>query len=62
MIAELIAKLSTMPTARHPFGLRHAVLERAAILIADAGWEPEKADQRAYDLEVGGQLRIGGVG
>jgi hypothetical protein len=56
-----LRKLSTLPTARHPFGLRHAVLERAAILHYEAGLPLAEADAQAFALEVdGGQLAIGG--
>jgi hypothetical protein len=41
-------------------GQRYAVLERAAILIFDAGMSPTEADRRAWELEVGGQLTLGG--
>lgn len=54
--------LSTRPTPEHPFGLRYAVIERAAILHYDAGMSVEDADAEAWVLEVnGGQrsLRVG---
>lgn len=55
-----LRKLSTMPTERHPFGLRHAVLERAAILHYEAGLPLADADAQAWALEVdGGQLVLG---
>ncbi len=57
-----VRELSTIPTAEHPFGQRHAVLERAAIMHFDGGLPLAEADAKAWDLVVGGgQLRIGGV-
>lgn len=49
--------LSSSPTERHPFGLRNAVQERAAILHYDAGLPWPEADATAWDLEVGGGQR-----
>jgi len=65
MSGDIIARardLSTRPTARHPLGLRYAVIERAAILHYDAGMSLEEADAAAWDLVVGrGQTRMVGT-
>lgn len=56
-MAERISTLPTRPTDRHPFGLRDAVRERAAILISHARCPEDEADALAWDLEVGGGQR-----
>ena len=58
-----ISALSDKPTARHPLGLRTAVLERAAILHYDAGLGWAEADERALAEEAGmsSQAKLGGV-
>lgn len=49
-----IAALSDRPTSEHPFGLRTAVCERAAIKIYQAGLSPEQADKEALAETVPG--------
>jgi hypothetical protein len=49
-----IRGLSDRPTSQHPFGLQYAVLERAAILIYEAGLSPAEADMRALAETVPG--------
>lgn len=48
MSPAISAKLAKLPSAT-----RDRVLERAAILIFDAGMEPDAADHRALWLEAG---------
>lgn len=50
---DRISKLSTTPTARHPLGMRDAVLERSAVLHYDAGLDWLEADERALAEEAG---------
>lgn len=59
-----ISKLSTTPTARHPLGMRDAVMERSCILHYDAGLDWLEADERALAEEAGvaTQAKLGGVG
>jgi hypothetical protein len=46
-------------TARHPFGQRNAVLERASIIQEATGCDWPDADQTAWELEVlGGQRTL----
>lgn len=49
--------------ARLSLGMRDRVIERAAILIHDAGLTPAEADERALAEEAGvhAQQTIGGV-
>ena len=47
-----ISALSDTPTARHPFGLRTAVLERSAIWHYDAGLPWAEADAKALAEEA----------
>ena len=47
-----ISALSNTPTARHPLGLRTAVLERSALIHASGGCWAE-ADERALAEEAG---------
>ena len=61
-LVERARELSTRPTARHPFGLRQAVIERACILHFYAGLPWDEADAKAWTLEVdGGQATLDGV-
>ena len=48
-----ISALSNTPTARHPLGLRTAVIERAAILHEATGEEWSLCDERALAEEAG---------
>lgn len=56
-MADRIASLPTLPTARNPFGLRYAVQERAAILITHDHADEADADALAWELEIGGGQR-----
>jgi hypothetical protein len=51
-----VRRLRTLSDVR-----RDAVLERAAILIFDAGMAPDEADEMAWRLESGKQPELPGV-
>lgn len=65
MSADFLARvrsLSTLPSPEHPFGLRHAVIERACIMHFDGKLPVHEADELAWALLVdGGQTTLGGV-
>ena len=58
-----ISALSDKPTARHPLGLRTAVIERSAIIREATGEEWRTCDERALAEEAGvaTQSKLGGV-
>jgi hypothetical protein len=61
-LVDRVRELSTRPTERHPFGLRHAVLERACLLHYGGRLPWPEADAKAWTIEVdNGQTTIGGV-